>query len=86
MYVNTNTLYVHLHDDMRVTYTVHDCCLKDSCNAQSSVTRKRSREVWGRRVVEITHDSPPSPEHRDTHRACTQSHGINRYNMYMRKL
>ena len=58
---------------MKVMYTVHDCCLKDSCNvecSQSSVMRERSREVWGRRVVEITHDSPPSPEHRDTHRAC----------------
>ena len=57
---------------MKAMYTV----VKDGCNvecSQSSVMRKRSREVWGRRVVEVTHDSHSPPEYRDTHSA-TQSH------------
>ena len=62
---------------MKAMYTVCDCCVKDGCNvecSQSSVMRKRSREVWGRRVVEVTHDShSPSSEYRDTHSIIRES-------------
>ena len=65
---------------MKAIYTVHGYCVKDGCNvecSQSSVMRKKSREVWGRRVVEVTHDShSPSSEYRDTHRARKECYTI----------